>query len=186
MGVVSEGVKRQWRTLKKSTPAYYALVLTLFVGGLLLLVLPAELITWKAEERPTIDLNLTFGGLKTQGWMALAFTGLAFLMMVTDWVQVSAHARCDLGLPSCSLWRPQLAAAEEGACKYPATGCDPRQPLRECLCCSTAGRAGPSRWPRRSSATSACCQCAASPCAPCAGRLCHELYPGPHGGELWC
>ena len=70
--------------LRNSKAAYYALILTIFVAGILMLVLPAELITYEPQEKPTIDLSITFSRLSVQGWLALALTGLAFLMMVTD------------------------------------------------------------------------------------------------------
>ncbi len=59
------------------------------------MVLPAELLTYEAPEKPVINLKVTFSDLSSQGWLALAFTALAFGLMVTDAVgECHAQVRC--------------------------------------------------------------------------------------------
>lgn len=77
-------VKAAQAKLKQSKPLYYAYIFTVFVGGILLLVLPAQLITYEPQEKPELNLQLTFAELSVQGWLALGLTLIAFLMMVTD------------------------------------------------------------------------------------------------------
>ncbi|GAB4819177.1 hypothetical protein N2152v2_006223 [Parachlorella kessleri] len=45
-----------------------------------------QLLQYEAPEKPVINLNTTFSTLSSQGWLALAFTALAFGLMVTDLV----------------------------------------------------------------------------------------------------
>ena len=66
--------------------AFRAFVLLIGAGGILLMVLPAELLQYEAPEKPVINLNTTFSTLSSQGWLALAFTALAFGLMVMDLV----------------------------------------------------------------------------------------------------
>lgn len=74
--------------LAKSNRAYNVFVLALAAGGILLMTLPAELLNWKPEEKPELDLQTTFSTLTIQGWLSLALTAIGFGLMVTDSVGV--------------------------------------------------------------------------------------------------
>lgn len=71
---IRQRVSEQWRSLAANQNAYRALILAIAAGGILLMVLPSELITYKPAEKPEINLKITFSDLSSQGWLALAFT----------------------------------------------------------------------------------------------------------------
>ena len=59
-------------------------MLTIFALGILLMVLPAELLSYKAPEKAELNLKTTFSDLSSQGWLSLAFILMGFLLMVFD------------------------------------------------------------------------------------------------------
>ncbi|EFN59045.1 hypothetical protein CHLNCDRAFT_56692 [Chlorella variabilis] len=63
---------------------YNLFVLSIFGGGVLLMVLPAELLTFKAPEKAELNLETTFSDLSSQGWLSLAFIAMGFILMVFD------------------------------------------------------------------------------------------------------
>ena len=61
--------KNRWRVARRwlsSPAAYNALVLGIFACGVLLMVLPAELLSFKAPEKAEINLKTTFSTLSSQ------------------------------------------------------------------------------------------------------------------------
>ncbi len=52
----------------------------------LLMTLPAELISWKAPEKAELNLSTTFSDLSVQGWLSLLFIAGGFILMVFDLV----------------------------------------------------------------------------------------------------
>lgn len=56
-GAAGSGIGGAWRRLSGSQNAYYALILSILAGGILLMVLPAELLNYTAPEKPTLDLK---------------------------------------------------------------------------------------------------------------------------------
>lgn len=77
------GGLRAWLASKQ---AYNIAVLGVFGLGVLLMTLPAELISWKAPEKAELNLQTTFGDLSVQGWLSLLFIAGGFLLMVFDLV----------------------------------------------------------------------------------------------------
>ena len=72
------------RRLSQNKLYYNAFVLLLAVLGLLLMVLPAKLLTWEPEDKPELSLDVTFGSLSVQGYLSLLFILLGFVLMVFD------------------------------------------------------------------------------------------------------
>lgn len=70
----------------------------------LLMTLPAELISWKAPERAELNLQTTFSDLSAQGWLSLVFIAGGFLLMVFDLVGGGQGLR-----GSCSAMSPSAA-----------------------------------------------------------------------------
>jgi hypothetical protein len=59
-------------------------VLTIFALGILLMTLPAELLSYKAPEKAELNLATTFSTLSSQGYLSLVFILLGFVLMVFD------------------------------------------------------------------------------------------------------
>lgn len=64
MSAVSLGARRPGLRAWLAQPhVYNLLVLSIFFGGILLMVLPAELISYKAPEKAELNLKTTFSDL---------------------------------------------------------------------------------------------------------------------------
>lgn len=72
---------RRWA---QQPAVYNTLVISIFIGGVLLMSLPAELLSYEAPEKATLNLATTFSDLSSQGWLSLVFIGLGFFLMVFD------------------------------------------------------------------------------------------------------
>lgn len=83
--------ERLLRELKGKNRYYVAFVWLVFISGVLLMALPAELLTFEAPERPALNLNTTFSSLSSQGWLSLVFILFGFLLMVFDLVGYVGH-----------------------------------------------------------------------------------------------
>ena len=67
---------------RKST--YTAIIFCVFACGLLLMVLPAELLPFVPPEKAEINLATTFSTLSAQGWLALCLVCFGFILMIFD------------------------------------------------------------------------------------------------------
>lgn len=63
---------------------YYAYIILVGIAGIVLMVLPSELISWEAPEKPELNLGIRFSDLPPQGWISLAFVLFGFTLMVSD------------------------------------------------------------------------------------------------------
>ncbi|KAL4432402.1 hypothetical protein ABPG77_001701 [Micractinium sp. CCAP 211/92] len=86
MGSPAIGRGGRLRAWLLSKQAYNILVLAVFGLGVLLMTLPAELISWEAPEKAELNLQTTFSDLSVQGWLSLLFIAGGFLLMVFDLV----------------------------------------------------------------------------------------------------
>ena len=82
---------------RKSTNT--AMIFCVFACGLLLMVLPAELLPFVPPEKAEINLATTFSTLSAQGWLALFLVCFGFILMIFDIVGGEKRVwwRVDLG-----------------------------------------------------------------------------------------
>lgn len=103
MASVAPGGRGPVRAWLVSNQAYNIGVLCIFGLGVLLMTLPAELITWKAPEKPELNLQTTFSELSPQGWISLALILGGFLLMVFD--VVGADLVMNMVLALCVIFK---------------------------------------------------------------------------------
>lgn len=108
----------------------------------LLMTLPAELISWEAPEKAELNLQTTFSDLSVQGWLSLLFIAGGFLLMVFDLVggeqgvcrgrEVHRFPVPYPRLPCCTA--PARLLAVPAWCTAPLPGPSPER--HEPTCCS--------------------------------------------------
>jgi hypothetical protein len=88
MAVTSANLYRSLKRSLRNDPKAFGLYCSLVtICGILLMVLPAELITgWEAASKPELNLDTTFATLTTPGILSIIFVVLGFLLMVFDLV----------------------------------------------------------------------------------------------------
>lgn len=91
----------------------------------LLMTLPAELISWKAPEKAELNLQTTFGDLSVQGWLSLLFIAGGFLLMVFDLVG-GGWGRPGWTMPRT--WVSPPASMQHGTCPCACKPCPQRCP----------------------------------------------------------
>lgn len=63
---------------------YYLLCLSILAGGILLMVLPAKLITREAPKTAELNLETTFSTLSSQGIICIVIIFFGFIVLVFD------------------------------------------------------------------------------------------------------
>ena len=91
-------VKEWWGRVSSKPANVAAFCIIIFSLGVLLMVLPAELITFEPPSQAEIQLETTFASMSSQGWLCLALVLFSFILLIFDIVGADLAMNLTLAL----------------------------------------------------------------------------------------